>query len=73
MICQRLYKKLVAELRIEDRNPGAVVTTQPLPSPKEGTRHTTGLGCSKRTQCPCKASLRNLPSAKMQEPCAGNY
>lgn len=41
--------------------------------PNWALRHTTGLWCSKRTHCPCGASFRNLPSATLQEPCAGNY
>lgn len=35
--------------------------------------HTTGLWRSRRTHCPCEASLGNLPSATLQEPRAGNY
>lgn len=53
--------------------PTSVLTTRVPPSPVPAFRPTTGLWCSKRTHCPCEASLWNLPSARPQAPCAGNY
>lgn len=76
MICQRLYNKLVAELRIEAGNPGSWCYSRytTLAFSQRGQSGTQlALDVARGHSALVRLHLEIFPPAKMQEPCAGNY